>query len=155
MIRVGRGRQLYGIRSSRNPGSIPLFASAPPRGCCLSYGRSWLTFILLHCKPFAGGGGVGNKELEDRQLPGKDVMSPGGTWVAHLVKRQTLDFGSSHDLTVRVFQPFIVFRVGVHVGLLAGLHAGSAEPAWDSRSPSPSAPLLLTQVCSLSLKINK
>ena len=53
----------------------------------------------------------------------------------------TLDFGSGHDLTVREFEPH--FR----------LCADSVEPAWDSRSPSLSAPPML--VLSLSLKISK
>ena len=48
-----------------------------------------------------------------------------------------LSFSSGHDLTVRQFEPRI------------GLHAGSAETAWDSLSPCPSLPH------ALSLKINK
>ena len=44
------------------------------------------------------------------------------------VKRLTLGFSIGHDLMVREFEPHI------------GLHADSAEPAWDSLSPSLSAP---------------
>ena len=43
-------------------------------------------------------------------------------------KRPTLDFSSGHDLTVLEFKT--CFR----------LRADSAEPAWDSLSPSLSAP---------------
>ena len=59
---------------------------------------------------------------------------PGG---ARLDQRPTLDFGSGHDLTVLEFEPHV------------GLRADSVEPAWDSLSPSPSAPPLLA--CSISL----
>ena len=52
-----------------------------------------------------------------------------------------LDFGSGHDLAVREFEPRI------------GLRADSAEPAWDSLSPSLLAPPLLA--CSLALKTNE
>ena len=57
----------------------------------------------------------------------------------------TLDFGSGHDLTVREFETH--FR----------LCADSVKPAWDSRSPSLSAPLMLvlSLSLSLSLKISK
>ena len=41
------------------------------------------------------------------------------------VKRQTLDFGSGHDLTVCEIEPHI------------GLCADSVEPAWDSLSLCP------------------
>ena len=58
------------------------------------------------------------------------------TWGAQLVKHLTLDFGSGHGLCVREFEPHV------------GVPADSAEPAWDSLSPSLSARLLL----SLSLK---
>ena len=61
----------------------------------------------------------------------KDGM-PGGTWVAQLVKRPTLDFGSGYDLMVWEFEPCI------------GLRAGSVEPAWDSLS------LSLCPSCALS-----
>ena len=60
-----------------------------------------------------------------------------GAWVAQLVERPTLDFGSGHDLTVHGFEP--------HVGLCAD----SVEPAWKlSLSLSLSAPAPL--VCTLS-----
>ena len=61
-----------------------------------------------------------------------------GTWVAQSVKRLTLDFSSRHDLTVPEFEPCI------------RLCADSMEPAWDSLSPSFSAPLLLVLFLSLS-----
>ena len=58
-------------------------------------------------------------------------MCEGGTWVAQLVKRPTLDLGSGHDLTVREFEP-----CAVH-----------AEPAWDplSFSLGPALSLSLSQ----------
>ena len=61
--------------------------------------------------------------------------------MAQLVKRQTLGFGSGHDLTICEFEP------------LVGLCPGSVEPAWDSLSPSlcPSCSCAV----SVSLKINK
>ena len=45
-------------------------------------------------------------------------------WVAQSVNHPTLDFGSSHDLMVCSIEP--------HVRLCAD----SAEPTWDSLSPS-------------------
>ena len=62
--------------------------------------------------------------------------------MAQLVKCPTLGLGSGHDLMVCEFKPHI------------GLCGDSAEPAWDSLSPSLSAlPLLILSV-SVS-KINK
>ena len=58
--------------------------------------------------------------------------------MVRLVKRTTLDFGSGHDFVVREIEP--------HVGLCAD----SVEPAWDSLSPSLSAPSLLSLSLSLS-----
>ena len=60
--------------------------------------------------------------------------------LTQLVMCPTLDFCSGHDLTIHEFKPLI------------GLWADSAQTAWDSLSPSFSAPPLLT--FSLSLKIN-
>ena len=51
--------------------------------------------------------------------------------MVQLVKHQTLDFNSGHDLKVHGFKPCI------------GPHNDSVEPAWDSLSPSLSAPPLL------------
>ena len=62
------------------------------------------------------------------------------TRVAQSVKGPTLDFGSGHDYTVHGIEPHIK------------LCANSAEPAWDSLSPS--APLPCSFSVSLSLKIN-
>ena len=62
--------------------------------------------------------------------------------MAQWVKHPTLELGSGHDLMVHGFQPHI------------GLCDDSMEPAWDSLSPSLSAPPLLTLSLSLS-KINK
>ena len=62
-------------------------------------------------------------------------------WVAQLVKRPTLDFGSDHNLTVREIKP------------RAGLCAESIEPAWDSLSPFLSAPPLFAHIPSLSLSL--
>ena len=50
-------------------------------------------------------------------------------------KHLTLGFSSGHGRPVRGFEPHVE------------LHGGSAEPAWDSVSPSLSAP----PVCALSL----
>ena len=61
-----------------------------------------------------------------------------GAWVAPSVKCEALDFGSGHGLKVCEFEPGI------------GLHADSAEPAWDSLSPSLSAPPPLTRALFLS-----
>ena len=53
----------------------------------------------------------------------------GGTWVAQWVKHPTLDFSSGHDLVVHGIEPNI------------RLCLESIQPAWDSLSPSLSAPL--------------
>ena len=50
-----------------------------------------------------------------------------GTQGAQSVECPTLDFGSGHDLIVPEFEAHIRLR------------ADSAEPAWDSLSPSVSA----------------
>ena len=65
--------------------------------------------------------------------------------MAQLVKCSTLGFSSGHDLMVCGFKPPV------------GLCLDSAELAWDSLSPSLSAPpqLSLSLSLSLSLKINK
>ena len=62
-----------------------------------------------------------------------------GTWLAQSVEHPTLDFGSGHDLTVHEFKPRV------------RLCADSTEPAWDSWSPSLSAPPPLM----LCLKLKK
>ena len=48
--------------------------------------------------------------------------------MVQLVKHPTLDFGPGRDLTVPEFEP------------CTGLYTGSAEPSWDSLSPSPPPP---------------
>ena len=63
-----------------------------------------------------------------------------GAWVAHLLKRSTLDFGSGHDLSVCGFEPHI------------RLCADSAESAWDSLSPSALPPLKINKLKKNSLK---
>ena len=67
-----------------------------------------------------------------------------GAWVAQSGKCPTPDFSSGHDLMVCGFEP------------LVGLCIDSTEPAWDSPSPSLSAPsLLMTETqMSVSLGIN-
>ena len=65
-----------------------------------------------------------------------------GVWVAQLVKRPTLDFGSGYNLTVCELEPRI------------GLCADSTEPAWNSLSPSFSAPSLCACMCTLSLSLS-
>ena len=63
--------------------------------------------------------------------------------MAQSVKHPILDCGSSHDLMVCGIEPRI------------GLCADSAEPAWDSLSPSLSAPLPLMLSLSFSVSKNK
>ena len=66
------------------------------------------------------------------------------TWVTQFVKRPPLDFGSGHDLTFHEFESWV------------GLCADSSDPAWDSLSPSLTAPpCSLSLSLSLSLKMNK
>ena len=66
--------------------------------------------------------------------------------MALLVKRLTLDFGSGHDLTVWETEP-----------LVGSVLTVQTEPAWDSLSPSLSAPapLMRTHGHTLSFKTNK
>ena len=56
------------------------------------------------------------------------------------IKHPTLDFGSGHDLKVLEMEP------------LVRLCSDFAEPAWDSLSPSVSAPP--PQVCVVSLSLS-
>ena len=67
-------------------------------------------------------------------------MAAWGAWGLSRLSVTTLGFGSGHDLTVHEFEP--------HVRLCAA----HAEPAWDSLSPSHSAPPLHWLSLSLSLK---
>ena len=60
--------------------------------------------------------------------------TPWGAWVAQLVERLALGFGSRHDLTVCEFKPRVK------------LCADSGKPVWDSLSASP---------CPRSKQINK
>ena len=62
--------------------------------------------------------------------------------MSHSVERPTLDFDSVHNLMVREIEPCVE------------LWADSVEPAWDSLSPSLTAPPLLALFLSVS-KINK
>ena len=54
-----------------------------------------------------------------------------GTWVAQSVKHLADDFGSGHDVIICGNEARI------------GLCADGVDPAWESLSPSPSAPPLL------------
>ena len=63
--------------------------------------------------------------------------------MTQLVECPTLDFSSGRDLMVPQFKSHV------------GLSADSAEPAWDSLSPSLSSPPPFVLALSLSLKINK
>ena len=63
-----------------------------------------------------------------------------GAWVAQSVKCPTLDFGSSHDLTVHEIKP--------HVGLCTD----RGKPAWDS---IPSLSLCPSLTCDHSLSQDK
>ena len=65
------------------------------------------------------------------------TLSPRGSLDASVVEHLTLGFTSGHDLKVCEIKPDI------------GLYAHSAQSAWDSLSPSSSAPPLLA--CCLSL----
>ena len=58
--------------------------------------------------------------------------------MAQMVKHLTLGFSSGHDLMVCGIEPYV------------GLCADSAEPVWDSLSPSLSGPPLLSRSWSLS-----
>ena len=81
-----------------------------------------------------------NKFYETKGLvSNKEQLRIRGTGAAQLLKCLTFGFGSGHDLPVRGIES--------HVRLCAD----SAEPAWDSLSPSLSAPPLL----SLSLFLSK
>ena len=59
--------------------------------------------------------------------------------MAQSVKHPTLGLSSGHERMVHGIEPHI------------GLCTGREEPAWDSLSPSLSAPSLLVHVLSLSL----
>ena len=65
--------------------------------------------------------------------------------MAQSVKHPILDLDSGHHLTVHEFEPRV------------GLCTDSEEPAWNSLSPSLSAPPLFVLFLSffLSFKINK
>ena len=66
------------------------------------------------------------------------------TWVAHSVECWIPDFGSGHDLTVCGIEPCI------------GLHADNVEAAWDSLSPTLSAPPhLCVGVHTLSVSLSQ
>ena len=70
-----------------------------------------------------------------------------GCLVTQSVECPTLDFSSGHDLTVGEIKPPVI-----------GLCSESVQPAWDSLSPSLSAPSHSSahaHVYSLSLRINK
>ena len=62
--------------------------------------------------------------------------------MVQLVECPTLDFNSGHDLMVHELELCVRF------------YTDSMEPAWDSLSPSLSAPPLHSVSLSLSLKIN-
>ena len=66
----------------------------------------------------------------------KNLRNSWDTWVAQMVKHLTLHFSSGHGLMVRETES------------RGGPSADSAEPAWDSLSPSLS--LALPHSCCLS-----
>ena len=66
-----------------------------------------------------------------------------GAWVAQLVKRLTLGFGSGHDLVVGEFEPRVRFCVD------------STEPAWNSLSLSLSLSLSAPPLLTFFLSQNK
>ena len=61
-----------------------------------------------------------------------------------MVELLILDLSSGQDLVIREFEPH-------HIGLCTD----GAEPAWDSVSPTLSAPSLLVRSLSLSLSQSK
>ena len=69
---------------------------------------------------------------------GVNMASNWSAWVAQFVKHLTLDFSSSHDLTVGGLKPHF------------GVYSDSLEPTWDSLSsplslcPSPAHALCLS-----------
>ena len=72
------------------------------------------------------------------------VWAGGGAWVPQLVKRQTLDFGLGHDLTVCKFEPHVMishFEFEPRVGLCTN---AQSLLGILSLPVSPSAPPLLT-----------
>ena len=74
----------------------------------------------------------------------KNEILMGGPWLAQWVLILThLDFSSGHDLMVHD-----------EFKLQFWLCADSAEPAWDSLSPSLSTPPRLTLVLSLCLSLS-
>ena len=89
----------------------------------------------------------GNPSLRPRRVPTakmQHIRIEAGrvlkTTRGHLGGSVGLDFGSGHDLTVRELEPRV------------RLYTDSVEPAWDSFSPSLSAP---PHSRLLSLKTNK
>ena len=72
----------------------------------------------------------------------KITSQPWGAWVAQLVKRPTLDFGSGHDLVVCEFEP--------HVGHCADTVTVQSLPRILSLSPS----LWPSCVCTLNKQTN-
>ena len=78
-------------------------------------------------------------------IPSKSLLKKKvrDAWVVQSVKFPTLDFSLVHDLIVGEIEP------------LTGLCTDSLESAWDSLSPSLSAPLPLMYMCSLSLPLSK
>ena len=71
---------------------------------------------------------------EKNRTNGTENEREWGTWVAQSVKRQTLDFGSGHDLMVCGFESHVRLRTD------------SGEPAWGSLSLS--APPCITRALS-------
>ena len=71
----------------------------------------------------------------------QDLECLGGSWMAQLVKRLTLNFGSGHDLMVREFEPFVEL-------CMEGM-----EPAWDSLSPQLAHTLAISISLSISNKL--
>ena len=78
--------------------------------------------------------------LSDKNTEAQKCGMGRGTWVAQSVKCLTLDFSSTHGLTVRGLEPCI------------RLCADGMEGAWDSLCASLSLPFFCSP--SLSLKIN-
>ena len=93
-------------------------------------------FIEVFCLPLPDR--FNNAKKTQKLLICKTESRSWGAWVAQSVKHPTLDLSSGHDLTVCEFEPHI------------RLHADSVEPAWDSLSPSLSAPPPLALSLSLS-----
>ena len=99
-------------------------------GLCNISDTDILDWIVLCCCSwmFSSISSLKTRDASNVPCPSDDNQCLQGVWVAQFVKRLTLDFDSGHDLEVHEFESCI------------RLCAGSADPVWDSLSPSLSLP---------------